>query len=62
MKRHAVLAHLRRHGREFLREGAKHSIDWNPVTRSTSAVPPDVEIADRLVLKIGKDLGIPEPS
>ena len=61
MKRRAVLAHLRRHGCELLREGAKHSVLWNPATRATSTVPRHSEIADRLVLKICKDPGITAP-
>lgn len=61
MKRHAVLGHLKRHGCELFREGAKHSVFWNPTNRGTSAVPRHTEIADQLVRKICKDLGIPAP-
>ena len=62
MKRHAPLAHLKRHDCDLLREGTKHSLFWNPANRSTSAVPRHTEIADRLARKICKDLGIPSPS
>lgn len=61
MKRHTLLAHLRQHGCELLREGAKHSIFWNPMNGSTSAVPRHSEIANRLTLNICKDPGIPAP-
>jgi mRNA interferase HicA len=61
MKRHALLKHLRKHDCELLREGARHSIYYNPVNRKTSAVSRHTEIADRLAHKICKDLGIPKP-
>ena len=61
MKRRALVAHLKRHGCELLREGAKHSVFWHPATRATSSVLRHMEIDDRLVLKICKDLGIPAP-
>lgn len=61
MKRHALLKHLAEHGCEWFREGANHSVDWNPQNRQTSAVPRHVEVSDRLARKICKNLGIPEP-
>ena len=61
MKRHDLLTHLKRQGCELLQEGSRHSIFWRPTTGSTSAVPRHTEIADRLVAKICKDLGIPLP-
>jgi mRNA interferase HicA len=62
MKRHALVAHLRRNGCDLLREGAKHSIFWNPANRRTTAVPRHTEIANRLAAKICEDLGIPPPA
>jgi mRNA interferase HicA len=61
MKRRTLLAHLRRHGCQLTPEGAKHSIYSNPATGATSTVPRHTEIADLLILKIWKDLGIPAP-
>jgi predicted RNA binding protein YcfA (HicA-like mRNA interferase family) len=61
MKRRALLKHLKRHGCELLREGARHSIYWNPVNRRTTSVPRYREIVDKLAIKICKDLGIPKP-
>ena len=61
MKRRALLKHLRQHGCEFLREGSRHSIYWNPVNRRTTSVPRHREIVDKLAIKICKDLDIPEP-
>lgn len=61
MKRRAVLAHLRKHGCEFLREGGRHSWWHNPQLGRRSAVPRHSEIVDLLVRKICKDLGVPPP-
>ena len=61
MKRYALLAYLRRFGCQLLREGANHSIFWNPANRKTSAVPRHTEIANGLAAKICADLGIPAP-
>lgn len=58
MKRRKLLQHLRRHGCELLREGANHSIWWNPASRRVSTVPRHAEIFDQLARKICKDLGI----
>lgn len=58
MKRHALLKHLRRYGCELFREGANHSMYWNPANRKTSSVPRHAEISDKLANKICKDLGI----
>jgi len=61
MKRRELLEHFQKHGCELLREGARHSIYWNPNNRRTSTVPRHTEIGDRLARKICKDLNIPEP-
>lgn len=61
MKRRALLDHLRAHGCELLREGARHSIDWNPANNKTSAVPRQSELANLLARKICQDLGVPPP-
>ena len=61
MKRRALLKHLREHDCELLREGAKHSVYWSPVSRKTSAVPRHSEVSDKLARKICRDLGIPIP-
>ena len=61
MKRRALLNHLARRGCEFLREGGRHSVYWNPSTRMASTVPRHVEVSDNLARKICKDLGVPPP-
>ena len=61
MKRKALVRHLYAHGCEFLREGARHSIYWNPSLKKTSSVPRHSEIHEFLAKKICRDLGIPEP-
>lgn len=59
MKRRALLKHLAENGCERLREGKKHTVFWNPLTRKTSTVPRHAEIDDWLARKICKDLDIP---
>ena len=61
MKRHAVLRHLRRNGCVLKREGAEHSLWMNPQTGAVETIPRHTEIADRLVEKICRGLGIPRP-
>ena len=61
MKGRALLQHLTRHGCALLREGARHSVDWNPANGNATTVPRHTEIADRLAMSICKDLGIPAP-
>ena len=61
MKRRDLIQHLERHGCELLREGAKHSLYFNPANEQTSAVPRHREVNDFLVRKISRDLGISEP-
>ena len=43
------------------REGAAHSLWMNPATGAVEAVPRHTEIANILVNKICRNLGIPEP-
>ena len=61
MKRRDLLRHLRQLGCKLLREGANHSVYWNPANRKTSAVPRHREISDRLAAKICHDLGVATP-
>jgi len=61
MKRRLLLKHIKRHGCELLRDGANHSIYWNPTNRKTTSVPRHNEIVDKLAIKICKDLNIPKP-
>ncbi len=60
MKRSSLLAHLRRHGCYLKREGRAHSLWTNPATGAVEAVPRHTEIANGLVRKICRALGIPE--
>jgi mRNA interferase HicA len=52
---------MKRNCCELLREGARHTVFFNPVNRRTSTVPRHVEIADLLARKICRDLLIPMP-
>jgi len=61
MKRHELIRHLTAHGCQLLREGARHSLYFNPLNRKTSTLPRHSEIANKLARKICRDLDIPEP-
>lgn len=61
MKLRDLTKHLRDHGCELLREGARHSWWVNVEQNLRTAVPRHREINDNLIRKICKDLGIPNP-
>ena len=60
MKRLDLIRHLERHGCVLLREGNRHSVYVNRITRKTSTIPRHSEINDYLARKICKDLEIAE--
>jgi predicted RNA binding protein YcfA (HicA-like mRNA interferase family) len=62
MKRKILIRHLLAEGCIFIREGAKHSVFFNPLTKRVSTVPRHTEIADFLARKICRDLGIRKPN
>ncbi len=61
MKRRDLEKHLREHGCEMFREGASHTVFWNPARKKVSTVPRHREINNHLVRKICRDLEIPGP-
>lgn len=61
MKRNDLIKHLLKEECVFIREGAKHSIFFNPFTKRISTVPRHNDIDDWLSKKICKDLGIMPP-
>ena len=61
MKRTDLIRHLRKRGCVFIREGARHSVFYNPVLKRTSTIPRHQEIHEFLARKICRDLGIEEP-
>ena len=61
MRRRRLLAYLRAHGCELLREGGRHSIWLNPANNHQAAVPRHVEIREFTARKICEKLGIPRP-
>jgi len=61
MKRKDLIRHLIKNGCIFIREGAKHSVFFNPLLRKTSTVPRHTEIDNFLAKKICRDLGIKPP-
>jgi len=61
MKRRDLIRHLIKNGCIFVREGAQHSVFFNPLLKKTSTVPRHNEINDFLAKKICRDLGIKPP-
>jgi mRNA interferase HicA len=61
MRRRFLLGHLARQGCVFVREGARHSVFFNPLTGRGSTVPRHNEIHPALAKKICRDLGILDP-
>ena len=59
MKRRDLVRHLESNGCELLREGKKHSVYYNPITRKTSSVPRHTKMGEGLARKICKDLEVP---
>ncbi|HBB54197.1 TPA: addiction module toxin, HicA family [Candidatus Nomurabacteria bacterium] len=61
MKRKDLIKHLRKSGCVFIREGAKHSVFFNPSIKKLSTIPRHTEIDNFLAKKICRDLGIESP-
>lgn len=61
MKRKDLIRHLTKQGCIFVREGAKHSVFFNPAVRRSSTIPRHKEVNDLLAKKICRDLGIEKP-
>ena len=58
MKKKDLIKYLIKNGCVFIREGANHSVFFNPLLNRTSTIPRHSEINDFLAKKICKDLGI----
>ena len=58
MKRRQLVRHILDYGCFLVREGARHSVYYNPTTGSTSTVPRHTEVNDYLARKICRDPGI----
>jgi mRNA interferase HicA len=61
MKRRDFISHLRNQGCVMHREGAKHSVFFNPENGHLAAVPRHREIVIHLVKKICHQLDISQP-
>jgi len=61
MKRKDLIRHLFKNGCIFVREGARHSVFFNPLLKRSSTIPRHAEIDDFLARKICRDLGIESP-
>jgi mRNA interferase HicA len=59
MKRRELLRHLEKNGCQLKREGASHTIYWNPSTGRREPVPRHSEIPDLLCRKICRCLEVP---
>lgn len=58
MKRKDLIKHLRRNGCFLKREGSSHSLWYNPNNGKVEAIPRHKEIANKLAIKICKELQI----
>lgn len=61
MKRRDLLQHLTQNNCQILREGRSHSILENTANKKLTSVPRQTEIPTFTVLKICRQLEIPEP-
>jgi len=60
MKRADLVRHLTKEGCTLVREGSRHSVFVNIVTKRSSSVPRHKEINNFTVRKICRDLGVTE--
>jgi len=61
MKRRDLIRHLEANGCHLLREGGNHSIWENPKNGKRTAVPRHSEVIEYTVIKMCKQLEIPNP-
>jgi mRNA interferase HicA len=61
MKRRDLIQHLEAHKCELLREGANHSVYFNPATGAKQAVPRHSEVKKHLARSICKGLSVEVP-
>jgi len=61
MKQKDLIKHLHKNRCVFIREGANHSVFFNPLMKKSSTIPRHTEIDNFLAKKICRDLGIGTP-
>ena len=61
MKRVDLIRHLEANGCTLLREGARHSVYYNPAVQRTSTIPRDREVKNLTAIRICKQLNVPDP-
>jgi hypothetical protein len=62
MDRRKLEEHLREHGCELHRNGAKHDVWRNPVTGATTSIPRHRTVKKNTARGICDDLGVPRPA
>jgi len=60
VKRTDLIRHLEAQGCRLLREGAKHSV-YYPAVQRTSTVPRHKEVKNPTAIRICKQLSVPDP-
>lgn len=61
MKRVDLIRHQEQNGCLLLREGARHSVYYNPAAQRTSTVPRHREVKNPTAIRICKQLSVPDP-
>ncbi|MFH0791667.1 MAG: type II toxin-antitoxin system HicA family toxin [bacterium] len=61
MKRNDLVKYISKNNCIFIREGARHSVFFNTLTKRVSTVPRHNEVDNFLTKKICRDLGINPP-
>jgi len=61
LKRVDLIRHLEAHGCVLVREGAKHSVYYNPAAQRTSTVPRHREVKNGTARAVCRQLEIPKP-
>jgi len=61
VKRIDLIRHLESHRCLLIREGANHSVYFNPAAQRASTVPRHREVKNPTAIRICKQLGVPDP-
>jgi predicted RNA binding protein YcfA (HicA-like mRNA interferase family) len=61
VKTRDLVRHLRSHGCEFRKHGAKHDLYWNPTNKKVTTIPRHSDIKRFTAVSVCRTLEIPEP-